>query len=93
LDAERAALDFSLAASQAPNAADRDIESRLHAHWDGSEIVEIPGVISPLGYLNRWDDAMATQIEPGAVESGEKYLDVVGREASKHDQDGGTDGL
>ncbi|MCB0398332.1 MAG: carboxymuconolactone decarboxylase family protein, partial [Winogradskyella sp.] len=33
-EAERAALDFSLAASQVPNAVNADIKERLYQHWD-----------------------------------------------------------
>lgn len=83
-EAERTALDFSLAASQVPNAVDEDLKKRLHQYWDDGEIVEILGVISLFGYLNRWNDSMATTIESGAVESGEKYLGKHGWEKGKH---------
>jgi len=82
--AERAALDFALAGSQIPNTVDEDIKKRLHAHWDNGEIVEMLGVIALFGYLNRWNDSMGTSIEPGAVESGEKYLSKYGWEKGKH---------
>ena len=62
-EAERVALDFSLAASQVPNAVDGALEERLHTHWSEGEIVEILGVISLFGYLNRWNDSMGTSIE------------------------------
>lgn len=62
-EAERVALDFSLAASQIPNAVDQEIKERLYLHWDEGEIVEMLGVISLFGYLNRWNDSMGTSIE------------------------------
>ncbi|MBX2880730.1 MAG: carboxymuconolactone decarboxylase family protein [Granulosicoccus sp.] len=83
-DAERVALDFSLAASQIPNAVDKDLEERLHAHWEDGEIVEMLGVIALFGYLNRWNDSMSTTIEGGAIESGEKYLGKLGWGLGKH---------
>jgi uncharacterized peroxidase-related enzyme len=83
--AERAALDFALAASQVPNTVNADIKKRLHQHWNDGEIVEMMGVISLFGYLNRWNDSMGTNIEEGAVESAEKYLGEVGWEKGKHD--------
>ena len=83
-EAERAALDFALAASQTPNAVDTELEERLHKHWDEGEIVEILGVISLFGYLNRWNDSMGTSIEAGAIESAEKYLTKNGRNKGKH---------
>ncbi len=83
-DAERAALDFSLAASQVPNAVNQDIHDRLHQHWDDGEIVEMLGVIALFGYLNRWNDSMGTTMEKPAVESGEQYLGKHGFEVGKH---------
>jgi uncharacterized peroxidase-related enzyme len=84
-DAERAALDFSLAASQVPNTVNADIKKRLHEHWNDGEIVEMLGVISLFGYLNRWNDSMGTSIEEGAVESADQYLGKYGWEKGKHD--------
>ena len=84
-DAERAALDFSLAASLVPNAVNADIKKRLYEHWDEGEIVEMLGVISLFGYLNRWNDSMGTNIEEGAVESGNQFLGKHGFEVGKHD--------
>lgn len=83
-EAERAALDFSLAASQVPNAVDETTKNRLYKHWNEGEIVEMLGVISLFGYLNRWNDSMGTSIEKGAVESGEHYLGKYGWEKGKH---------
>ena len=84
-DAERAALDFSLQASMVPNAVDAEIKERLYKHWDEGEIVEMLGVISLFGYLNRWNDSMGTDIEEGAVESGNQYLGKHGYNVGKHD--------
>jgi len=83
-EAERVALDFSLAASQVPNNVDEKIKKRLYTYWDQGEIVEMLGVISLFGYLNRWNDSMATSIEKGAVESGDQYLRKNGWVKGKH---------
>ena len=83
-EAERAALDFSLAASQIPNAVDDTLKQRLHSYYNEGEIVEILGVISLFGYLNRWNDSMGTSIENGAVQSGELYLVKHGWTKGKH---------
>ncbi|SEC29805.1 uncharacterized peroxidase-related enzyme [Tenacibaculum sp. MAR_2009_124] len=83
-DAERAALDFSLAASQVPNMVDEKINDELHKYWTEGEIVEMLGVISLFGYLNRWNDSMGTSIEDDAVKSGEKYLEKNGWNKGKH---------
>jgi len=73
-DAERAALDFAQAASVIPNDVDEELQERLHRYWDDGEIVEISGVIALFGYLNRWNDSMATKIEKEAEQSGVKWL-------------------
>ena len=82
--AERAALDFSLAASMVPNAVDANIKTALYAHWNDGEIVEMLGVISLFGYLNRWNDSMGTILEEDAIESGNQYLGKHGFEVGKH---------
>jgi uncharacterized peroxidase-related enzyme len=83
-DAERAALDFSVAASIIPNAVDENIKKKLYEYWDEGDIVEMLGVIYLFGYLNRWNDSMGTSLEDGATESGEKYLRKVGWNKGKH---------
>ncbi len=83
-EAERTALDFSLAASQLPNAVDEELQQRMHKYWDDGEIVEILAVVSLFGYLNRWNDSMGTNIENGATESAEKYLAKSGWNKGKH---------
>ncbi|NCO64186.1 MAG: carboxymuconolactone decarboxylase family protein [Flavobacteriales bacterium] len=83
-EAERAALDFSLAASQVPNQVDETIKKRLYEHWDEGEIVEMLGVISLFGYLNRWNDSMGTSLENDAVESGNQYLAKIRWDKGKH---------
>ncbi len=83
-EAERAALDFSLAASQVPNAVDETIQKRLHKYWTEGEIVEMLGVISLFGYLNRWNDSMGTTLEADAIVSGNQYLGKRGFEVGKH---------
>ena len=83
-EAERVALDFALAASQIPNSVDAELEERLRIYWNEGEIVEILGVISLFGFLNRWNDSMGTSIEVGAIESAEKYLTKNGWNKGKH---------
>ncbi|NNC94509.1 MAG: carboxymuconolactone decarboxylase family protein [Chitinophagales bacterium] len=83
-EAERAALEFANAASIIPNCVDESVKENLHKYWDDGEIVEMLGVISLFGYLNRWNDSMGTPIEDGAVDSGEKYLAEKGWNTGKH---------
>ncbi|WP_144395485.1 carboxymuconolactone decarboxylase family protein [Pleionea sediminis] len=81
---EKAAFEFALAASSVPNSVDEKITKELHKHWNEGEIVEILGVISLFGYLNRWNDSMATSLEKGALEAGKTYLKQSDWEQGKH---------
>jgi uncharacterized peroxidase-related enzyme len=83
-EAERAAFDFALAASSLPNAVDEPVAAALRAHWDDGEIVEILGVIALFGFLNRWNDSMATSLEPDASRLGARQLAPDGWSAGKH---------
>ncbi len=83
-DAERAALEFAIAAASVPNAVDETVSQNLRRYWDDGEIVEILGVVALFGYLNRWNDSMGTQLEDPAQESGEAYLGSHGWTAGKH---------
>ncbi len=83
--AERVALDFARAAASVPNAVDDALKERLYKHWDEGEIVEMLGVISLFGYLNRWNDSMATSIEEEAKTSGLKWLSNQDWSPGKHE--------
>jgi alkylhydroperoxidase family enzyme len=82
--AERVALDFALAAAQVPNAVTDELFAALRAHWNEEQIVEIVGTISLFGFMNRWNDTMATPLEDEPVEVGEKYLAAHGWDVGKH---------
>ncbi len=83
-EAERAALAFAVASSTVPNAVDDEMAENLRSYWSEGDIVEILGVIALFGFLNRWNDSMGTEMEEGAVESGEKYLKKQGWTTGKH---------
>lgn len=83
-EAERAALDFAIAASSVPNAVTPDVQARVRAHWDDGQIVEILGVVALFGYLNRWNDSMATSLEEGAEAMGQAHLAAFGWDKGKH---------
>lgn len=82
--AERAALDFAVAAATIPNGVDGELQRRLHEFWDDGEVVEILGVIALFGFLNRWNDSMATTLESAAAESAEQWISGYGWERGKH---------
>jgi len=61
--AERAALRFAVAASQVPNGVTDEHFVELKRHWDDGQIVEILATICYVGFLNRWNDSLATTLE------------------------------
>ncbi len=83
-EAERAALDYALAAGSVPNAVDRAVFDRLRAHWSETQIVEILGVICLYGFLNRWNDSMATTLEDPPAALGDRVLARGGWTGGKH---------
>jgi uncharacterized peroxidase-related enzyme len=62
-DAERAALRFARDASLVPNEVTSSSFEELRRHWDEGQIVEILAVVGLFGFLNRWNDTMATDLE------------------------------
>lgn len=62
-DAERAALRFARDASVIPNEVTAGHFEELRRHWDDGEIVEMLAVVGLFGFLNRWNDTMATDLE------------------------------
>lgn len=82
--AEKALFEFALAASAVPNAVDDTIEKELKKYWDDGEIVEVLGVIALFGFLNRWNDSMATPLEKPAETAGKKYIASQNWHKGKH---------
>ena len=66
-EAERAALRVALHAGLVPNAVSPDHMAELNKHFTARESVEIVAVISLFGYLNRWNDTMASTLEDAPV--------------------------
>lgn len=82
--AEKAALRLALAGSLIPNEASEDNFTELKKHFDEAEIVEIVASIALFGYLNRWNDTMATSLEPRAKEVVSRTAEKTGWNAGKH---------
>jgi uncharacterized peroxidase-related enzyme len=83
-DKERTALEFALAAAAQPNAVTDASFAELRRHWSDGEIVELLGVVAMFGFLNRWNDSMATPLEPVPAAVAEKALKPKGWTAGKH---------
>jgi uncharacterized peroxidase-related enzyme len=82
--AEKIALDFALAAASQPNAVTDELFAELSKHWSEGEIVEMLGVVAMFGFLNRWNDSMATPLESVPLEVAAKAAGAHGFTAGKH---------
>lgn len=85
-DAERAALRVAWKAGQLPNSSDVTDFDALKCHWDEGQIVEIVAAISLFGYLNRWNDTLATELEDHPAGVAQRTLSGWGWEPGKHHQ-------
>ena len=62
-DAERAALRLAFHAGHVPNAASEEDFAECRKYYSEEQIASIVSVIALFGYLNRWNDTMATTLE------------------------------
>jgi alkylhydroperoxidase family enzyme len=83
-EAERAGLDFALAAGAVPNDVDAKLMARMKEHWSEDQIVQILGAVCLYGFLNRWNDSMATDLEDDPRAMGERVLAAGGWTGGKH---------
>lgn len=73
-EAERAAFVVAQgAATSPPSVSDKDMEN-LRKHFSHEQVVEIIAVVSYFGFLNRWNDIMATRLEDKVLD----FTDEIG---------------
>src|SRR5579875_2977428 len=79
-----AAQRVAQGAAQVPNAVtDQDFEE-LKKYYTDTQIVDIVAVIALFGFLNRFNDTMATELEASPLAAGRRYLAERGWSAGKH---------
>jgi uncharacterized peroxidase-related enzyme len=83
---ERAALRVALHAGMVPNAVEPSHMAALAQHFTDKQIVEIVGVMAFFGFLNRWNDTMATTLEDLPSAWGTAHLADKGWSAGKHEE-------
>ena len=83
-EAERAALRLAAAAGTVPNSATDEQFVDLHQHYSESEIVEIVAVVSMFGFLNRFNDTLANDLEEDAIAFADEHLAAAGWQIGKH---------
>ncbi|CCG02543.1 carboxymuconolactone decarboxylase family protein [Blastococcus saxobsidens] len=82
--AERAALRVARGAGLTPNAVTDEDMAELQRHFDDEQVVEIVAVIANFGFLNRWNDTMATELERSPMRWATDNLQRHGWDAGKH---------
>lgn len=83
-EAERVALDFAIAAAAQPNDVTDELFDRMKRHWTEGQIVEIIAVIAYFGFMNRYNDTLATPLEEEPVHVAEKHIARHGWKQGKH---------
>ena len=84
-DAERAALRLAYKGALSPAQATPEDFAAAYEHFEESEVVEIVASIALFGFLNRWNDTMATELEELPAEVAKDMIgDSFGWEAGKH---------
>lgn len=83
-DAERAALTLAFKGAVLPNQADAETFAEVRKYFDDAEIVEIVATVALFGYLNRWNDTMATDLEDVAIKVAEDTIASKGWSVGKH---------
>ena len=83
-DAERAALRFAQAAGQVPNGVTDAHFAELRRYFGEDEILEIVAAVAFLGFLNRWNDTLATPLEAAPRDFAERHLAAAGWTLGKH---------
>jgi uncharacterized peroxidase-related enzyme len=81
---ERAALRLARDASLVPIATTPEHFSELRRHFSQNQIVELVAVIALFGWLNRWNETMATQLEDEPMRFAGQHLAGRGWQAGKH---------
>jgi len=81
---ERAALRVAQGAAQAPNAVTDEDFNELKRYYSDTQIVDIIAVIALFGFLNRFNDTMATELESSPIEAGRRFLAKKGWTVGKH---------
>jgi uncharacterized peroxidase-related enzyme len=84
---ERAALRVARGAGQVPNAVTDGEFADLRRHFGDQEVPEIMGIIGLFGFLNRWNDTLATELEATPLGFARDTLPAGSWEPGKHVSD------
>ncbi len=83
-EAERAALSLAQAGAGLPNRATQAHFDALAPHFNEAEICEIVATVSLFGFLNRWNDTLATPLEDSPLAFAEAHLTAGNWKPERH---------
>jgi alkylhydroperoxidase family enzyme len=81
---ERAALRFGLAAGSVPNSVSGEHHADLRSHFSDAEVRTLLGVVGVSGFMNRFNDSLATVTDEASSEWAAKHLSPLGWDIGKH---------
>lgn len=73
-DAERAALRIAQGSGSVPNAATDEMFDDAREHYTDDQLAAVVAVASFFGFLNRWNDTLATTLEADPTHFGQTVL-------------------
>lgn len=84
-DRERAALRFGLAAGATPNAVNAAHHAGLRTHFSDIEARSLLGVVAVGGFMNRYNDSLATVTDSESSDWAAHNLGPLGWDIGKHE--------
>ncbi len=83
-DRERAALNFAVAAGSVPSSVDAGHHAAIRQHFTDEEARGLLAVVAIGGFMNRYNDALATVTDAESADWAADHLGPVGWDIGKH---------
>lgn len=83
-DRERAALAFALGAGSVPNSVTAKHHADLRRHFSDAEVRTLLGVVGVSGFMNRYNDSLATVTDTASSEWAAANLGPLGWDIGRH---------
>jgi len=83
-DRERAALTFAFAAGSVPSNVNADHHATLRRHFSDEEARSLLAVVAVGGFMNRYNDALATVTDAASANWAQDNLGPLGWDIGKH---------
>jgi alkylhydroperoxidase family enzyme len=81
---ERAALRFAVAASSVPSSVTAEHHGALRELFSDEEVRSLIGAVAVAGFMNRYNDSLATVTDEESVTWAREHLGPLGWEIGKH---------